>query len=96
MPDTINVRCCCQPQKVLGTLPRSPDARPGTGARLAMMCQFVPPDLRTDQGTARLAPKQFFLPYAEFGPQRELAIKAESITLEELRLLPGFKPATTS
>ena len=99
----LEVRCCCQPQKLLGTLPVTDNH----GASF----QFTVMKPRTyDFDFSRLPittpvnrqfvtmPIESFVDMSGPHPKYGLAVKAEGVPIETLRLIPGFiehKGATT-
>lgn len=93
----IEVRCCCQPQKLLGWLPRPPNVRVGT----AFIFRVAEPYDRTLKGYDD--PKTFrttsvYLPVALFEPgggaEPYPALKSEETPLETLRQIRGFRENT--
>jgi hypothetical protein len=91
----IEVRCCCQPQKLLGTLP-VPD-QTGLGA----MVKFVVMKPRTyaqPRGHNRPLngdpyihlPTESYADMTGPHPKYGIALKAEGVSIEQLRLIPGF------
>ena len=96
----MEVRCCCTPNKLLGTLP-VPDAA-GPGARIVY--QVMKPRVRVpDPGAAPEGrrPPQIAFEVTRWAERRfgrdgcvnsteGVALKHENVTLETLRLIPGF------
>lgn len=92
----MEVRCCCTPNKLLGTLPVT-DAHGGQ-VRFALMKPRVNFNewnriARPSNGAAILSMK--VLPWShanrDTGEQAAgIALFAEIVTLEQLRLIPGF------
>lgn len=91
----LNVRCCCQPVKILGTLPwdeSSPELtfRKLDGTELTLQVQPI---------SHRFMPKpaniiaRMILPIDEpaYSIKTEMAFKAEGAPLEQLRLIPQFR-----
>ncbi len=92
-PGELEVRCCCQPQKLLGFITVEP------GATFVQRALIVDPP----SGFASMfsvAPvaceKQVRLPvqeiYTDTG-RRYRAVKAEGVSLDVLLRVPGFRPA---
>lgn len=80
----LEVRCCCQPKKLLGTLPVPDRVQHG-------QC-IVFPRLQRLAGSNSL--DRVMLPVATFWQRHKgycLALKAEGVTLEVLRTLVGFE-----
>lgn len=91
----IDVRCCCRPKKLLGTVP-VPDAH-GDRHTFSLMQprvhDFTAARLKVGAGTS---PRSITLPIDSFvdmsgcHPKYGLAVKAEGVAIETLRLIPGF------
>ena len=87
----LEVRCCCQPQKVLGSLPVPADVDSRTSLTYPKISTmpigwFRAGDLRIE---TRHLPVAWIRVSGEASPR--LAIKAEGMTIEELRELHGFQ-----
>lgn len=93
MTRLLNVRCCCQPMKILGTLPwdgqslyqrfKLTDGRELTLAVRAIQHYLVNvPEIAADQ----MSPEVEAL-----AVERETAFKAEGAPLDQLRLIRQFK-----
>lgn len=93
----IEVRCCCQPQKLLGTLPVPDMTKPGTSVSFVMM---KPPSRSIasvkSSASGMQAPRKVELPIESFTdmtgahPKYGIAVKADGMTVAQLRLIPGF------
>ncbi len=99
----LEVRCCCQPQKLLGWLPVPDDVRDGD-----TVC-FTKNECHAFAEQALFQPSHFVritLPVATFREMRggvdeedvqvtqHLALKSEETPIDVLRKIPGFKEAT--
>lgn len=105
-PQLLQVRCCCQPKRLLGYLPVDVDkALEGAHIKFALNPpsggeeRFVRAIERwSDQAAFLEFPVYVALPIARFGSYDEasggpfwrLAIKSEETPLEVLRRIPGF------
>lgn len=98
----IEVRCCCQPQKLLGWLP-VPDTVQG-GDIIAFTVRRASWELASlNAQPVFFTPDIIALPVAIFGEPaldadgprivKRLALKSEETPLERLRLIPGFREA---
>jgi len=101
----LEVRCCCQPQKLLGWLPAPDDVQIGQvirfqvrPARWVFARKSSVPD-----ATPQYEPVDTIaLPVASLGagylngePITRLAFKSEETPIERLRLIPGFAEEET-
>lgn len=104
----VEVRCCCQPQKLLGYLP-VPSAKVEVGQRVTFM--ISPERVRVEElvlaggrslpvSVTRIPAEVITLLIAEFGPVLgpdgrgyRCALKAEGVPLEQLRRIHGFVEA---
>ncbi len=97
----IEVRCCCQPQKLLGTLPVPDLTKLGDRVGFVMMKPSTR-SIEAIQASAKRmsAPSKVELPIESFAdmtgshPKYSIAVKAEGMTVAQLRLIPGFIEAT--
>lgn len=104
----LEVRCCCQPQKLLGWLPVPAYVTPAPGVLVRFTVK--PPAVYVRVRTLReleleadapmdithLPPTYLSLPIAlwgAFGEEPRLAFKSEEVALEQLRDVPGFEEA---
>lgn len=80
----LNVRCCCQPQKILGTYQVS-----------EVMRRWIAVPLMTDDGVRieKLEVRDFY-DYSSGERKLERAIYSDDRPLEFWRQLPGFADAT--
>ena len=94
--DEIEVRCCCQPQKLLGWLPRPANVRVGT----AFIFVVAEPFERVLKGFDVSRPEtvktvHVYLPVTLFQPgdgaEPYPALKSEETPLETLRQVRGFR-----
>lgn len=96
----LNVRCCCQPQKILGTLPAPANDAPvklflqhqdqiGLSRRYVSLpiAVFAEVPCLTDEALDDLSPEVL-----RSMVYRERAYKAEGMTIEQLKQIPGFVP----
>ncbi len=80
----LEVRCCCQPKKLLGTLPVPDRVQPG-------QCIVFPRLQHSADSNPR---DRIMLPVATFWQRHKgyrLALKAEGVTLDVLRTVIGFE-----
>lgn len=91
----MEVRCCCQPQKLLGWLPVPDDVHDGRVLR------FIVRPARWEFTSVEATPEykkvdEIELPVARLGivGVTILALKSEETPIERLRLIPGFVEAT--
>jgi len=91
----IEVRCCCQPQKLLGWLPVPDGVKPGQMIKFTVTpARWVLESFESEP--AHLPADVIALPVATFSygfDHRSLALKSEETPLERLRLIPGFVEA---
>lgn len=89
----LEVRCCCVPKKLLGTLP-VPDhlLQAPQLTMLLMQPRFF--GLPTDRRERRPTSINLQITEIQDGRERWRAIKAEGVPIETLRLIPGFIEAT--
>lgn len=92
----IEVRCCCSPRKLLGSLPVPDSTKPGDTVRLVVMKPrtYAPPTghynrPRNDDPYIHL-PIETFADMSGAHPKYGIAVKAEGVAIETLRLIPGF------
>lgn len=75
------VRCCCQPKKLLGFLPRTGDSRTH---------HFL-----TLEGKRIELPLAQYYEVDKIGEKRiEIAFKAEGLRIQTLEKIPGFKKSS--
>ena len=91
MSISMEVRCCCKPQRLLGWLKVPDTARRGTIIHFTVW-----PSARAEVNQASFEVKQISLPvdtyaYAENSYHERLALRSEDTPIETLRLIPGFK-----
>jgi hypothetical protein len=99
------VRCCCDPLKLLGYLPSPPDGGAHADFTLAPVFQSPAPGPRPvteylPGGHVRLSLCEFAIPDPEYTPGsmfgmyiRGLAYRADGVELETLQRIPGFLTA---
>jgi hypothetical protein len=90
----IEVRCCCQPQKLLGWLPVDPkDVRRGAVINFTIIRSFA--NFLSDETVAVTPPARVALPVEDFHPgglaRYYPALKSEETPIEVLRKIPGFE-----
>lgn len=92
----LNVRCCCQPTKILGTLPWDESSEQLTfamtdGRKLTLCVQQIVNRRMT--APANIVVARLIMPLDEpiYSIETEMAYKAEGAPLEELRLIPQFR-----
>ena len=87
------VRCCCQPQKVLGYLPVPTRIEAGHVVRYAKCGDRVPfvEELRGKKvATVDLRVQEIRMP-GRYGFDTELALKGEGMVVEDVENLAGYK-----
>lgn len=91
----LNVRCCCKPSKILGTLPDPGPDSPGIMIRLApdLFETLVTPE--NDPYLSGLVPLPIdtYCEYEKTGEIRERSFKSNDYPIEVLRQIPGFEEA---
>lgn len=90
------VRCCCRPEKLLGWLPAPEGARECRWAIVDESIRNVVIGPREAVAAIAVPVRQLRLPIMRVTPFSGAsydAIKAEGVTIEELRQLHGFKEA---
>ncbi len=93
----LEVRCCCQPRRLLGWLEIDGAAWDGRVVRL-VVAVAAPWTVRRppETPTLQLQHRVVSLPVAWFsepGQPRRLALKSEETPIETLRRIPGFTEA---
>jgi hypothetical protein len=102
MSDRLYVRCCCQPQKILGTLPAPRNDGPSVTFAYAELTEtgpatrfvslplatFMEAPILSDEALISLSPEA-----QRSMIHRERAYKAEGMTIDELKKIPVFVPA---
>ncbi len=85
----VEVRCCCQPQKLLGWLDVPRDVRPGDSIRFPIVRVFGSALAGTP---LRIQEHSVELPVAVFqdGSYEGIAFKSEETPIETLRMIRGF------
>lgn len=92
----LEVRCCCQPKKLLGYLPVDPQlAIRGARIRFAIPATFPYSRSRLGDGDVKTTPQEVIvLPVESFQSsnpdERHLALKSEETPIETMRRIPGF------
>lgn len=81
------VRCCCQPQQILGYLPVPDSAKTSVTYALSHQLGGWPEQIRFD--LAEIV-ESYMNEYGDTVHDRHLAIKAEGITLETLKRIGSF------
>lgn len=83
----LNVRCCCQPTKILGTLPdvRGP-------YYFERYWERSGPEAQAVEHVVRIAKDTFY----DHDFRREIAYRADGLDLDQLRKLREFEPLTES
>lgn len=91
----IDIRCCCAPGKLLGSLPVRDDTRAGEVVRFVVMKPrtYAAPD--RNRVAAQSVPEvsltvEAFTDLSGAHPKFGIALKAEGVTVETLRRIPGF------
>lgn len=91
---TMEVRCCCQPQKLLGWLPVPDGTRRGSHVRFAVRQDL---ELVTAPGHAAPVNTSVELPVETFGTYdasgervKHIALKSEETPIDVLRRIRGF------
>lgn len=92
----MNVRCCCQPQKILGTM----DVAYEFSDRFVVMEKLEPMPVRSARGMV-MSPSSAcheikvreFVDYSSGVPQRERAVYSDDRPIEFWRKIRGFKEA---
>jgi len=94
----LEVRCCCQPRKLLGWLPVPIGVQPGPGVEVMFTVEQPRVELeglRFDERVRvrHIPGRRVTLPMAEWregSEPRRLAFKSEETPVEDLRRIPGF------
>lgn len=95
MAKLLEVRCCCSPQKLLGWLPVDDSVRPGAVVRYCYRTRTEGRWACRDPLSVSDAPMVHTIPLVigeiYINGDHWLALKAEGVPLEILRLIPGFQ-----
>ena len=100
----MEVRCCCTPNKLLGTLPVPDGAGPGARIKFPLMQHAMQMtraesslEFEAQRWTLAVELPPELLMYAQSAvlekmarPDGGVALKREGVTVETLRLIPGF------
>lgn len=82
----LNVRCCCDPNIIFGTLPWNEN---GSVVRFQELISYYSP---TDYNMpTKIKTIDLEVAVYNFGGYRELAYKSNDLPIETFRKLPGFK-----
>lgn len=97
----VEVRCCCQPARLLGTLPM-PDRQPSWTYPVCKAPRATTPQALLRAASSGAKPETLTLELHKFElivdgrPATGIALKADGVPLEKLRRIPGFIEAKPS
>jgi len=88
----VEVRCCCSPLKLLGTLPMPENATRFNFVVMPPASMMAPPLGRYMRAQKAPAYQYLTLEFSEWfaGSMSGYALKADGVPIETLRRIPGF------
>jgi hypothetical protein len=88
----LEVRCCCVPEKVLGTLPVDHCPLPGDRITFPLMTRYSRPGPREALAKTMAERPSIMFEVSMWSSLEEagVALKREGVDLETLRRVPGF------